>query len=191
MPVTDTAGWRATRFYTIPEFYFAICSAETGGEKNPWIRTRCKPYRNEQGKWIGSSTAYGPAQVTGTLVRDFVSRYPRQFHHMDKFIKSYLTQADLFVKHGMNQEDPEYDENFDYGGKGFIAQGAGRRWYQAMTQRIMDLQEKEELAHLGKTPDPHKLLCRKVARWCGRKEADASAYYARVFLYLQQTDALR
>lgn len=52
-------------------FCTAIEQAETGSEKNPFIRTRHAP---EKG-----STAYGPMQITGTTLRDFLTRYPQNF----------------------------------------------------------------------------------------------------------------
>ena len=51
--------------YDLEDIYKAISFAETGGEKNPWIRTNSIP---KSGK---GSTAYGPVQITGSLLDDY------------------------------------------------------------------------------------------------------------------------
>ena len=113
------SGWTATRYYRIPEFYGAISYAETGGEEDPWIRTTKRPTRNPKtGEWVGSSTAYGPAQLTVRTANDFVKRYPAYFKQMKNYTDRFARQGELFGKHGMNGGKPGYDPRFDYGGSG-------------------------------------------------------------------------
>lgn len=180
-------GWTATRYYRIPEFYGAISYAETGGEKDPWIRTKSRPsFNTETKKWEGSSTAYGPAQVTATTANDFVKRYPSYFKHMKNYTDRFAQQGELFRKHGMNSGKPGYDPRFDYGGSGTLGTGIDRKYYQAMTQRIMALQEREVLGHMGKNPAYHALLRRRIQAWRGVPESEDPAYYARVYEYLSR-----
>ena len=71
--------WRGASREEDPRYYTEVDKAyksgseraETGSEKNPFIRTRHAP---EKG-----STAYGPMQITGTTLRDFLTRYPQHF----------------------------------------------------------------------------------------------------------------
>lgn len=175
---TAVAAWDVS----IPDFYNAICYAETGGESNPWIRTRVTPVK-EGDKWIGSSTAFGPVQMTGTLVRDFYTRYPEHFKPMQEFIVKFLNQADLFCKYGMNHESAGYHPAFDYGGTGVGFTDKDKLMYKAVAQRVMLLHRIEEALYYKN--NEKALFYARVRRWCGKTEEEAPKYYAKVINYLR------
>ena len=98
----NTKGWTATRYYRVPEFYAAISYAETGGEEDPWIRTTKRPTRDPKtGAWKGSSTAYGPVQVTVRTAHAFVKRYPAYFQPITNSPDRFAPQGEPFSTHGM------------------------------------------------------------------------------------------
>ena len=180
-------GWTADRYYTIPEFYGAISYAETGGEKDPWIRTTARPkYNPKTGKYVGSSTAYGPAQLTVGTARHYMNAYKDTFKPMQKYMDRFIEQGELFKKHGMMKGQPWFDPKYDYGGSGTLGTGIDRKYYQALVQRVMSLQEKEQLGRMGKNPAFHMLLRRKIQAWRGVPESEDPAYYARVYEYLSR-----
>ena len=175
---TAMADWDVS----IPDFYNAICYAETGGEANPWIRTKVTPVK-EGDKWVGSSTAFGPVQMTGTLVRDFYTRYPEHFKPMQEFIVKFLNQTDLFCKYGMNQGATGYNPAFDYGGTGVGFTDKDKLMYKAVAQRIMLLHKVEEALYYKN--NEKALFYARVKRWCGKTEEEAPEYYAKVIYHVK------
>jgi len=90
--------------------YQRIARAETGGRKNPWIRTEA----------LGSgSSAFGEAQITRGLIRDAL-KDPQRFKFDDEdveYLKRLKAQGDLFLKYGGKDMKPGF-ERYDYGQSG-------------------------------------------------------------------------
>jgi hypothetical protein len=90
-------------------FCDALQQAETGGEKQKFIRTKHAPK--------GGSSAFGPMQITGTTLIDMVERHPENFPDK-KYAQSLIDQSKLFLKYGKEKDKPGYDPKYDYGGAG-------------------------------------------------------------------------
>ena len=90
--------------------YKAISHAETGSEKNPHIRTKLK-------NTPGGSTAFGPAQITGTTAEGaykagYLSKESKKFHE-----EVMRPKYELMKKHGNNKgKVKDYNPRYDYGG---------------------------------------------------------------------------
>lgn len=97
-----------------PDCYGELCSAiqqaETGSEKNPWIRTRFRPK--------GGSTAYGPGQITGQTLRDFRRRHAGEFTDVDDYMGNLISQSEQFARYGAEPNKKGYEARWDYGGTG-------------------------------------------------------------------------
>jgi len=84
--------------------------AETGSEKDPFIRTRHRPK--------GGSTAFGPGQITGQTLRDFNARHPQEFSNVKGYMNTLIDQSKQFAKYGAEPKKSGYEARFDYGGSG-------------------------------------------------------------------------
>jgi len=87
-----------------------IQRAETGSEKDPFIRTRHRPK--------GGSTAFGPGQITGQTLRDFNARHPQEFSNVKGYMNTLIDQSKEFAKYGAEPKKSGYEARFDYGGSG-------------------------------------------------------------------------
>ncbi len=87
--------------YDLEDIYKAISFAETGGEKNPWIRTNSIP---KSGK---GSTAYGPVQITGSLLDDYYNHPTKRsiYDEHSNVADKLREQANLFNYYGNESED--------------------------------------------------------------------------------------
>ena len=94
------------------ETYNRLSNAETGAEKDKWIRTRVAP---EKG-----STAYGPTQITGSLMKGAVKNgYYDNDPELKKWIENkFIPHANLLSKYGKRPNKEGYDPKYDYGGGG-------------------------------------------------------------------------
>lgn len=95
--------------------YKALQKAETGGEKNPWIRTKVQP--------PGGSTAYGPVQITMGKAIDYVNRADQTGMSPEsvKFFNDVMRPMyESFKKYGKEPNKPGYKPEYDYGGTGFF-----------------------------------------------------------------------
>lgn len=122
--------------------YAALAVAETGGEKDPFIRTKVAPK--------AGSTAYGPVQITGTLVRDYVKRRPGLFDEDElEYAKRMIDQSDKFAKFGRNPQAKGYDARFDYGGAGELGQTPeDRDMYARVATKLIDAKWRESGGNL-------------------------------------------
>lgn len=115
-PTKVTLSTATTTATEKPDCYGELCAAlqqaETGSEKNPWIRTKFRPK--------GGSTAYGPGQITGQTLRDFNTRYPQNFSDVSDYMKDLISQSEQFAKYGNEPKKKGYDAKWDYGGTGNI-----------------------------------------------------------------------
>ncbi len=144
--------------------YHALQYAETGGEKDPFIRTRVAPK--------AGSTAYGPVQMTGSLIRDYLKRKPQIFDEAEKaYAQRLVAQADKFATFGRNPKAPGYDARFDYGGSGEAATTAQDRiLYGRVAAKLIDQQLRESGGDLQKF----------LARWRGVPATEDPKYFRKV-----------
>jgi hypothetical protein len=92
--------------------YDAIANAETGGEDDPWIRTKYKDAP-------GGSTAYGPCQLTKSLAQGYLNFKSHLFNYTEKeYLKQFVEQGELFAKYGNEPDRKGYHKRYDYGGSG-------------------------------------------------------------------------
>ncbi len=144
----------------------AVVQVETGGQKDPFIRTKSIPKEG--------STAYGPLQVTKTLAtkaKEMDIFDEEEQAYLDRFI----AQADKFNKYGTNPARPDegtkdkegYDARFDYGGAGELTSEADRAMYmQVMTKLFNEV--------IGDDQNPESI----AKKWHGGKDEAKIADYA-------------
>lgn len=92
--------------------YKALQKAETGGEKDPWIRTKVNP--------PGGSTAFGPIQITMSKAIDYANRADQTGLSPDtvKFIReTFVPMQKKMSQYGGKDMKPGF-EAYDYGGTG-------------------------------------------------------------------------
>ena len=123
------------------QIYEKFKYAETGTISNDewWKRTIAKDTP-------GGSTAFGPVQMTGTLLKD-VKRRKNQFNitpDEETVLNSLIEQSKLFAKHGNNKGKPEYDPKFDYSGEGNFFNGVSdqsvnflKNGYKSIAKKVM------------------------------------------------------
>ena len=108
----------------------AIITAETGGEPDPFIRTRVIP---EDG-----STAYGPAQITGILAKDFLQNRSDLFSKEElSYLKRFVKQSEKFAKFGNEPDKKGFDPKYDYGGSGDLTSEKDRDLYFQMARKML------------------------------------------------------
>ncbi|EGJ3141394.1 hypothetical protein IGV50_004418 [Salmonella enterica subsp. enterica serovar Newport] len=134
--------------------YEGVKEAETGNEPNPWIRTKSPE--------SGVSTAWGPAQLTGTLAEDYLKNHPEIFtpEELD-YLDRFVIQADKFKKAAKN--DPKYG----YGGTGDLTSEEDKKLYEQVNAKMMD--------HKYKSTNS---LNKAVIGWRGK--ADDAKYFEKV-----------
>lgn len=136
------------------DLYKAVAGAETGGLDNRFIRTKAAE--------SGVSTAYGPAQITGTLAQDFKKNHSKIFtkeelNYLDRFIQ----QANKMKKADAN--DPVYG----YGGAGDLTSPEDQKLYAQIAVKMLDDKYKST-----------KSLDKTVMGWRGND--NDKAYFAKV-----------
>lgn len=113
----------------------AVTKAETGSEKDPWIRVHDRNAPKE------GSSAFGPAQITRDLmVRYQDEKYKDLFEpHEAKFLDKMIEQGNKFLKHGrMKGKLDGYNPIYEYGGKGdLIKTDRDKKLYKSVVQKIM------------------------------------------------------
>lgn len=148
----------------IDRLYSSLQTAETGGEKNPWIRTKVQPK--------GGSTAYGPVQVTGSLVRDYMNRKPHIFDEdlRKTYIPKFTQQAQMFATYGREPKKNGYHVDFDYGGRGNLYTPDNHDGYHRMSKALL-----REMA-----VESNNELPRVIQRWRGVPQTADPGYYQKV-----------
>jgi hypothetical protein len=118
--------------------YDAIAEAETGGEPNPWIRTKYAP---PQG-----STAYGPCQLTRSLAQGYLNFKSHLFNYTEKeYLKEFVIQGEMFAKFGKEPNLPGYNVKYDYGGKGHLDGPTDRMLYKnAVTKMLNEIYQRHD-----------------------------------------------
>jgi len=105
---------------SVDKVYPAIEQVETGGVKDPFIRTK------------GHSTAYGPVQITGLLMKDSYVRYGGNFSKEEKeYMLRFITQAKAFKEIGVGRYGP--------GGSGDLTNKTDRAMYEIVAKKIMTI----------------------------------------------------
>jgi len=163
-PAPQPAPVQEPRASKAPLLYQALQYAETGGERDPFIRTRVAPR--------GGSTAYGPVQITGTLLRDYLKRQPKLFDAEETaYARRLVEQADKFARFGKTPNAPGYDPRYDYGGAGDVAQTPqDRAMYGPVAAKLIDQQFRESGGDLQ----------RFIARWRGVPASQDPGYFRKV-----------
>ena len=130
--------------FTNDELFEAIALAETGGESDPFIRTRVAP--------AGGSTAYGPVQITGTLAKDYLNRRDSLFSPEEKnYLERFIEQADKFSTFGLEPEKEGYNPRYDYGGEGVLRSEEDKAIYKSVAEKMLgDIYESND-ADIDKT----------------------------------------
>ena len=149
----------------IPKLYGALVKAETGGQPNPFIRTKVRP--------SGGSTAYGPAQMTGTLTDDYRKRLPELFSAAEhRYLSDYSAQAREFRRvGGMSPTSAQYNRALDYGGRGRLGDTPEQRaLYARVAQKILTDMYQRSGSNVTST----------VERWRGVPAAKDPTYFRRV-----------
>lgn len=164
-PVTDQevpqqaqAAKKSDRFAGVSpqaiDLYKAVSSAETGGLDNRFIRTK--------GAESGVSTAYGPAQITGTLAQDFKKNHSKIFTKDElDYLDRFIAQANKMKK--ASDSDPVYG----YGGVGDLTSPEDQKLYAQVAVKMLDDKYKSS-----------KSLDKTVMGWRGN--ANDKAYFKKV-----------
>ncbi|HDG7833278.1 TPA: hypothetical protein PCJ90_001346 [Klebsiella quasipneumoniae] len=118
--------------------YRALAHAETGGLSNRFIRTKAPE--------SGLSTAYGPAQLLGSTMKDFYDRHSKMFNAKEReYVQAFLQQANI-MKHA-----PKNDPVFGYGGSGILGDKDNRRMYANIVRKMLQQMIKDNGGSLEKT----------------------------------------
>lgn len=135
--------------------YKSLASAETGSLGNRYIRTKAS-----EG---APSTAYGPAQITTTLAKDYIN------NHSQLFTAKELDYLDRFVKQGQKMlRADDNDPVYGYGGTGVLGDSkADQKLYARVAVKMLDHMIDDNGGSLDKT----------VRRWRG---ANDRAYFNKV-----------
>lgn len=148
---------------TIDRIYNAVAFAETGGESNPWIRTRLRP--------AGGSTAYGPAQLTIGKAEDYFTRHHKALAQFQAFFIRFQAQACKFLRWGGVDNLPDGLKKYDYGGAGDISGNTSdMRDYVRFCKAIMQIDLQGVDYNLG----------RFIEKWRGVPECEDPGYYKKI-----------
>ena len=115
----------------VDKLYEAFQNAETGH-----LEGDDKFRRTEDSTAAGGSSAYGPAQMTGTLVRDMLDRGVVPDHLKD-YANRFLDQSDLFLKYGNEKGLKGYDSKYDYSGSGHLTSPEDQKSYEELAKAIL------------------------------------------------------
>ena len=156
--------------HTVTDIYRAFEYAETGSMNNKWIRTKYSPN--------GGSTAYGPLQITSSLVKDLSKRYPSFYKTHKSYIDKFIKQGELFAWYGNKEHKtkkdkmyPVYDKIFDYGGIGILNSDKDKISYVKMAYDMLKILLKEHKNDINKM----------ITHWRGMPESGDKSYYTKIY----------
>lgn len=140
--------------------YVSVSHAETGGEKNPFIRTKVKDAP-------GGSTAFGPVQITGKLAEGaHKSGYLKKSKEF--YEKEMKPRYDKMKYHGNNKgKIKDYNPRYDYGGDAEFDSEKHGKDYEDFAKEVMAGVAKEA------KDDENKF----VEKWRGKSEKDDPKYF--------------
>ena len=115
--------------YSLSDIVYGVGQVETGGQPNPFIRTKVKPKDN-------LSTAYGPHQITATKLKDYLNRYSSKLSTSSKqYIPAMINQSKLFRQYDAGTLK---DKRFGYGGEGLLGRTPKQKGnYRKVVQDLM------------------------------------------------------
>ena len=116
--------------------YNAISSAEFRGTDPSFIRTR-------HSEAEGGSTAYGPVQITSTLMGEKRGELNLTSDE-DKYVDRFLEQGRRFNKYGNEPDLPGYDPKYDYGGEGDLTSEQDQELYRSVAEKLINLMWREK-----------------------------------------------
>lgn len=150
--------------YTLNDVYNAFSFAETGGESNPWIRTRVS-------KAPGSS-AYGPVQMNANLV-DNVYKNKRDIYdaHSD-WAQNLRARQALSLHYGKEPQKVGYDPMWEYGETGPNLTNIQKMQYENFAKDIMYDMWQESKSRKNPVKD-------FIERWRRATEDEDPDYYKR------------
>ena len=114
------------------KLYAAFKNAETRGleGEDAFIRTNANLAP-------GGSSAYGPVQITGTLVQDMMDRGVIPDNLKD-YSNRFLDQSKLFLKYGNEKDLEGYDPKYDYGGSGHLTTEQDQADYNRLAKVLIN-----------------------------------------------------
>ena len=116
--------------------YNAISSAEFRGTDPSFIRTR-------HSEAEGGSTAYGPVQITSTLMGEKRGELNLTSDE-DEYVDRFLEQGRRFNKYGNEPDLPGYDPKYDYGGEGDLTSEQDQELYRSVAEKLINLMWREK-----------------------------------------------
>jgi hypothetical protein len=115
----------------VEKLYNALAVAETGGEKDPFIRTRVVPKTTKD-----ISSAFGPVQITKNLVRGHLELGTfKGDSELEEFVKKYIEQGEKFVDYSLGKIN---DPRFALGGPGELTSEKDRKMYKMMAMKMIE-----------------------------------------------------
>lgn len=163
-----------------------------------WIRTRVKPKwgkyidkktGKEKEGWIGSSTAYGPNQITHGKFDSYITKqYARDMRpHRSFYYNTMQPMYKKFLRYGMEPTKPGYNKIWDYGGRGKKFTQAEKEAYKRAVTEMMRLDYNRVLRNTRNTPLSHQgKLDRVIKLWRGVGYKDDPKYYDNVNRFLRK-----
>lgn len=158
--------------YSEDDIYNAFKFAETGSFNNPWIRTVAKDTK-------GGSTAFGPVQVTGSLLDLYQKNRPELWSKHLGIGPTLVQQADAFAKYGNEPGLMGYDSKYDYGGTGYGLTDKEKDAYRALTKDMMS----SIWDRVKSKDEPKKEF---IKAWRGKTAKEDEDYYNRFNLFLDR-----
>jgi len=152
--------------------YNAFSTAETGSFENPWMRTVGK-----------NSTAYGPTQVTHTLIQDMMTRRPKLFAGNEEYVKKFIEQGEKMKTQYMDSKDPVYGR----GGSGVLGGEEYHEGYKRMCNSLF-CGLRADLEHNKKLKPGEFNVDVLTQRWRGQTREQDPRYYAEVDRIINQKD---
>ena len=144
---------------SVDKYYGGITYAETASEPNPWIRTKYRP--------VGGSTAFGPAQITGTTLKSYIKQGLLS-KESSAFAKNIMVPMyDNFKKYGAEPKRTGYRKEYDYGGSGLFNPEVHGASYEKMAKEMMAVELAKAKGDVNKF----------VTVWRGKSQKDDPRYF--------------
>ena len=141
------------------KLYDALSSAEFRGTTPDFIRTKAKATP-------GGSTAYGPVQITRTLLSEKKGKLNLTAKE-DNYVDRFLEQGKKFAEFGNEPNKSGYDTKYDYGGVGDLTSQKDQKLYKSVAKKLIKLLWDE------KGQDMEKF----IGRWRGVPRKQDVDYY--------------
>lgn len=129
--------------YTPDQLYSAFSQAETGGEVNPYIRTKYAP---KQG-----STAFGPVQITYNTAKDYANRGLLSGESTAFFKQVLEPMYQKFNKYGREPKKEGYSPEYDYGGTGGFDPNIYSAQYEQLAKEMLQYHYKNAGGDINQT----------------------------------------